>query len=85
MNVSYWVIPAIIGAFFVVFGIGLIIWGVKEGTDYYDSLVNGFDLREFFSKWPPRAEPQALITGGWISIMVGIVTGVIGLLLYLNR
>jgi len=85
MNVSYWVIPAIIGAFFVLLGIGLIIWGVKEGTDYYDSLVNGFDLREFFSKWPPRAEPQALITGGWISIMVGIVTGVIGLLLYLNR
>ena len=83
---SYWLIPEIIGAVFFVLGIGLIIWGVKEGTNYYDSLINGFDLREFFSRWPPRPEPGALITGGWIAIAVGIVTaGFGGLLYWLNK
>ena len=83
---SYWLIPVIIGAGFLFLGIGLIIWGVKEGTDYYDSLVNGFDLREFFSRWPPRPEPTALITGGWIAIAVGLVTALFGgLLFWLNR
>ena len=83
---SYWLIPEIIGAVFFVLGIGLIIWGVKEGTNYYDSLINGFDLREFFSRWPPRPEPVALITGGWIAIAVGIVTaGFGGILYWLNK
>jgi hypothetical protein len=83
---GYWIIPVIIGALIFLGGIGLIIWGVKEGNSYYDSLINGFDLREFFAKWPPRAEPEALITGGWIAIAVGIVTALIGgLLFWLNR
>jgi uncharacterized membrane protein len=83
---AYWVIPVAIGFVFLIFGIALIIWGVKEGTNYYDSLINGFDLREFFSRWPPRPEAGALITGGWIAIAVGIVTAVIGgLLFWLNR
>jgi hypothetical protein len=83
---SYWLIPEIIGAVFFILGIGLIIWGVKEGTNYYDSLINGFDLREFFSRWPPRPEPAALITGGWIAIAVGIVTaGFGGILYWLNK
>ena len=83
---SYWLIPEIIGAVFFVLGISLIIWGVKEGTNYYDSLINSFDLREFFSRWPPRAEPGTLVTGGWIAIAVGIVTaGIGGLLYWLSR
>ena len=83
---SYWLVPVILGAVFFILGIGLIIWGVKEGTNYYDSLINGFDLREFFSRWPPRPEPTALITGGWIAIAVGIVTaGIGGFLYWINR
>ena len=82
MSFAYW-IPVIVGAVIFLFGIGLLIWGAKEGTNYYDSLINGFDLREFFSRWPPRPEPGALITGGWIAIAVGIVTAGFGGLLYL--
>jgi hypothetical protein len=83
---AYWVIPVAIGFVFLIFGIGLIIWGVKEGSDYYDSLINGFDLREFFSRWPPRPEAGALITGGWIAIAVGIMIGVVGgLIFWLNK
>jgi hypothetical protein len=83
---AYWVIPVAIGVAIFLIGIGLIIWGVKEGSNYYDSLINGFDLREFFSRWPPRPEAGALITGGWIAIAVGIVTAGIGALIYwVNR
>ena len=85
MSFAYW-IPVIIGIVIFALGIGLIIWGVKEAENYYDSLINRFDLREFFSRWPPRAEPGALITGGWIAIAVGIVTAGFGVLLYyLNK
>jgi hypothetical protein len=85
MSITY-LLPIIIGAVIFALGIGLIIWGAKEGNNYYDSLINGFDLREFFSRWPPRPEPGALITGGWIAIAVGIVTaGIGGLMWWLNR
>jgi hypothetical protein len=40
MGFAYW-IPVIIGAVLFVFGIILIIWGVKESSNYYDSLING--------------------------------------------
>ena len=83
---AYWVIPVAIGVTILLLGIGLIIWGVKEGSNYYDSLINGFDLREFFSRWPPRPEAGALITGGWIAIAVGIIIGVVGgLIFWLNK
>ena len=79
---EYWWIPVIIGAFLVVMGIGFIIWGVREGARYYDSLSTRFDLREFFSRWPSRPEPGALKTGGWIAIIVGLVVAGCGGLLY---
>ena len=83
---AYWVIPVAIGVAILLLGIGLIIWGVKEGSNYYYSLINGFDLREFFSRWPPRPEAGALITGGWIAIAVGIIIGVVGgLIFWLNK
>ena len=83
---AYWVIPVAIGVAILLLGIGMIIWGVKEGSNYYDSLINGFDLREFFSRWPPRPEAGALITGGWIAIAVGIIIGVVGgLIFWLNK
>jgi hypothetical protein len=83
---AYWVIPVAIGVAILLLGIGLIIWGVKEGSNYYDSLINGFDLREFFSRWPPRPEAGALITGGWIAIAVGIIIGAVGgLIFWLNK
>lgn len=77
-----WVIPVIVGGVFIILGIGLIIWGIKEASRYYDSLVTSFDLREFFSRWPPRPQPGALKTGGWIAIILGFVIIGIGILLY---
>ncbi len=82
MIFDYWGIPVIIGAVIFLLGIGLIIWGAREATNYYNSLITGFDLREFFSHWPPRPQPGALKTGGWIAIAVGIVLAVFGGILY---
>jgi hypothetical protein len=79
-------VPLIVGAAIFLFGIGFVIWGKKEEENYYDSLTTRFDLREFFSRWPPRPEPGALKAGGWIAIIVGIVTAGIGYLLWwLNK
>jgi hypothetical protein len=76
-------VPLIVGVFIFLFGIGLIIWGKREEENYYESLTTRFDLREFFSHWPPRPEPGALKTGGWIAIVVSIVTAGVGYLLWL--
>lgn len=85
MTFGIWAIAVIVGGIIFLLGIGSIIWGSKEETHYYDSLVTRFDLREFFSRWPPRPEPGALKAGGWIAIAVGIVLAGIGVLIYLLR
>jgi hypothetical protein len=78
-----WLVPCIVGAFIFLVGIGFVLWGKTEERNYYDSLITRVDLREFFSRWPPRPEPGALKTGGWIAIVVGIITAGIGGILYL--
>ena len=61
------------GGFFVLLGIGGIVWGNREGGDYYDSLVTHHDVREFVERSPGRPEPSALKVGGWIAIALGLV------------
>jgi len=77
-----WLVPCIVGAFIFLVGVGFVLWGKNEERDYYDSLITRVDLREFFSRWPPRPEPGALKTGGWIAIVLGIITAGIGGILY---
>ena len=75
-------IPVIVGGAIFLLGLIFAIWGHREETNYYDSMASRADLREFFSRWPPRVEPGALKVGGWIGIIVGIVTVGLGLLFY---
>ena len=75
-------VPLIVGAVIFFLGIVFVIWGKREESRYYDSLVTRSDLREFFSRWPPRIEAGALKTGGWIAIIVGIITAGVGFLLW---
>jgi len=77
-----WLVPVIVGAFIFLVGIAFVLWGRHEEENYYDSLVTRFDLREFFSRWPPRPEPGALRVGGWTAIVVGIVVAGIGGIIY---
>ena len=71
-------IAIVVGAVFIVLGLGAITWGKKEEKSYYDSISNRADLREFLTHWPRRPEPGALKIGGWIAIAVGLVILVIG-------
>ncbi|MDP2918853.1 MAG: hypothetical protein Q8O43_01360 [Dehalococcoidia bacterium] len=80
-----WLVPVIVGAFIFLLGIGFVIWGKREEESYYDNLITRTDLREFFTRWPPRPEPGALRTGGWIAIVVGLVAAGIGGVLYLMQ
>jgi len=69
---AYWVIPVAIGFVFLLFGIALIIWGCQEGTNYYDSLINGFDLRNFSHVGRPSGSRCVNYRGmdcycGWVS------------------
>jgi len=77
-----WGIALIVAGGLLLFGIALIIWGKKEEKNYYNSLTSRVDLREFFSRWPPRPQPGALKVGGWISIIVSLVLAGIGWLLW---
>ena len=73
-----WLIPMVLGVVFIALGLGAIIWGNREEKSYYNSLATRKDLREFFSRWPPRPEPGALKIGGWIAIAVGLVMIITG-------
>jgi hypothetical protein len=73
MTFGVWLAATIVGSIIFLLGIGAIIWGSREESGYYSSLVTRIDLREFFSRWPPRPEPGALKTGGWIAIAVGLI------------
>jgi hypothetical protein len=77
-----WLVPVIVGVFIFFLGIGFVLWGRHEEEHYYDSLTTRFDLREFFSQWPPRPEPGALKIGGWIAIVIGIIVAGIGVAIW---
>jgi hypothetical protein len=78
-----WVIPIIIGAVFILLGIGAVLWGRKEEKSYYNSLTSRRDLREFVNHWPTRPEPGASKIGGWIALAVGLILIVVGVILWL--
>ncbi len=66
----------VVGGLFIVFGIGLIVWGFREEASYYESISHRMDVREFVTHWPPHPQPWALKLGGLIAIAVGL--GLIG-------
>ena len=72
----------IVGAIFIILGIAAMLWGRAEQRGYDSSLSSRRDVREYLEHWPPRVEAKALIIGGWITIVVGVVlAGWAGILL----
>lgn len=72
-------IPIAIGAAFILIGIGAWFWGRDETRKYYEAITNRMDVREFLERSPIRPEPEALKIGGIISIAVGLVILVMGI------
>ena len=73
----------IIGGIFLVLGFLGLIWGRKEEGDYYGSISEHKDVREFMDHSPGRPEPTALRTGGKICLVLAVVMFLISLGVYL--
>jgi hypothetical protein len=72
-----------VGGVFIVLGVAGILWGRHEEKRYFDSLATRPDLREFMAHWPERPQPGALKVGGWISMAVGVIMLLVGIILWL--
>lgn len=77
------IIMLIIGGIFLVLGFLGLIWGRKEEGDYYGSISEHKDVREFLDRAPGRPEPDALRTGGKICLILAVVLFLICLGIYL--
>ncbi len=75
---SDWLILMGVGGFFVIIGVLGIFFGKNEEHGYYDSLGNRTDVREFLEHQPERPEFGALRIGGWLAVVVGAVTLIMG-------
>ena len=68
-----------LGGIFILLGLLTIWWGRREEGSYFNALSRrGGDMREFLNHWPERPQPGALKIGGRISIVVGVLTLIIG-------
>ena len=74
-----WIVTGM-GVLFVLLGIGVFIWGRRETADYYEAISQRRDIREFVERSPLRPEPEALKIGGIITVVVGIVMLVLGII-----
>jgi uncharacterized protein YjeT (DUF2065 family) len=73
----------ILGLFFLVVGVVMILSGHGEEKGYYEALAGKRDLREFVTHNPERPEPGALRMGGWACIAVGVL--ILGFFVWLGR
>ena len=73
-----WSVTLLLGGFFLLLGIVLILLDRKEKDSYYEAIAGRRDVREFLAHDPERPELGALKIGGFISIMLGIVLLIVG-------
>ena len=76
-------IIAILGVFFLFFGVALLLWGVREEKQYYETTARRPDAREFVTRFPARPEPGGLKAGGYVSLAVALVLLVMALVFWL--
>ena len=83
MTVGEWFFILIVGAVFLVLGIAGIIWGRLEEKQLFEALSQQHDLREFTLDHVETPQPGALKTGGIISIALGLVMLIAGVIVWL--
>ncbi len=73
-----WFILMGVGGFFILLGLGAIIWDKREKKSYYNAVSAQKDVREYLEHQPERPELGALKLGGWIAIAIGLVMIAVG-------
>ncbi len=73
-----------VGVLFIFMGFIAVGWGRWEQKTYDDYLSKLEDVREYLTHWPERPQPQGLLAGGWISVALGAVLVIVGLVLMLS-
>jgi hypothetical protein len=82
MEQGDWYILVIVGGVFVILGIALILWGIREEKRLFEELAAKPDLREFSLDHVETPQPGALKIGGWIAIALGVVVLVVGIIMW---
>jgi hypothetical protein len=77
-----WFILMGVGGFFLIVGVLLIFWGRHEEKRIIDALAQKPDLREFTSG-RVGPQPESLKLGGWLSIVMGGLMLIIGIIFWL--
>jgi hypothetical protein len=76
-------VTLILGGVFVLLGIIFVLWNRSEKNRYYNSiLLTRRDIKETITREHERFWLQAWRIGGWISLTVGIVLLIIGVVLW---
>ena len=70
-----------VGGGFILLGIIAILWGRYEEKRLFDALAEKRDLREFSLNHVDSPQPGALRIGGWISIALGALLLLVGIIL----
>ncbi len=83
MSQRDWFILMVMGGFFLLLGIVVIIRGRSEEKSYYESLSTRTDVREYLEHWPWRPSLGALKIGGRIAITLGALMLIGGGILWL--
>lgn len=78
MSEADWFMPMVVGGIFILLGLAGILWSKREQNTYDNRLAGRADLREFMEHWPARPEPGALKVGGGISLVIGLVLLILG-------
>ncbi len=73
-----WLIFLVVGGLFVLLGLGVYVWGRMEEKRYLNALSGRPDVREYLEQWPKRPESGALKIGGRISVTIGLLLLVLG-------
>lgn len=77
-----WIIM-VVGGVFLVLGVLALVWGRHEEKRLLESLAAKRDLREFTASNQENPQPGSLKTGGWLSVVLGALLVIIGLILWL--
>ncbi len=85
MESNQLIIMIIIGVIFLILGVISLFWGKKEAGDYYRSMQEHVDVREYIEHKPDRPEPGSLGTGGKICFAVGAVVLLVALGVYIFK